>query len=176
MLTWIGRRGYSRHHCRRGERCLFNVREVVVGLDQNQLTRDKRYPRAYIYETHIAVQGKLSELPQGEVLMRPDLGHIKDVPAVILCLRGLHYLRKDSPCRVLAPLNGFEHVLDQEIWILASHRFGLLSSEVTHSLICLYVELDVSKTSILIPPKLAAAKQAVTNRKQRPLLTAVVNL
>ncbi|EZG04694.1 hypothetical protein H106_05582 [Trichophyton rubrum CBS 735.88] len=109
----------------------------------------------HIHETHIAVQGELSELPQGEVLMRPDLGHIKDVPAVILCLRGLHYLCEDSPCRVLSSLNGIEHVLDQEIWILASHRFSLLSREVTHPLICLYVELDVSKASILIPPKVS---------------------
>lgn len=49
--------------------------------------------------------------------MRPDLGHIEDVPAVLLCLFWLHDLEVHGPGRIVAILDCIVHISGMVIWI-----------------------------------------------------------
>lgn len=67
--------------------------------------------------------------------MRPDLGHIEDVPPVFLCFLGTHQLHVHFPRWIVASFNSLKHVLDHIVWVLAGEPRGLLTIEILDSLL-----------------------------------------
>lgn len=81
--------------------------------------------------------------------MRPDLGHIKDVPLVCFSILGIHGLDVDVPDRIIFSLDGLVEVLEEEVWVLAGDSGGFLPSEVLNALLSFDVHLDVFERAIL---------------------------
>lgn len=77
--------------------------------------------------------------------MRPDFGHVEDIPPIFLGLGRIHDLDIDIPYRVVAFLNCFEEILDQKIGILAANRGRFLSGHVLHADRGPDMDLDVFK-------------------------------
>lgn len=81
--------------------------------------------------------------------MRPDLGHIEDIPLIRLCVLGVHDLHIDVPGRIVAFLDGIEQVLDQAIGVFARNLHGFLSGHVLHAQLRFDVDFDVFEGAIL---------------------------
>lgn len=81
--------------------------------------------------------------------MRPNLGHVEDVPLVRLRILGLHHLHKDIPLGVVALLDSLEEVLGQEVGVFAGHLCGGLGVEVLGAALRLEVELDILEATVL---------------------------
>ena len=81
--------------------------------------------------------------------MRPDLGHVKDVPLVGFGILGIHDLDVNIPDGIVLGLDGLVQVLEQEVWILASYSGGFLLGEVFNTLLGLEVHFDVFKSTVL---------------------------
>lgn len=58
--------------------------------------------------------------------MRPDFGHIEDVPLVGFRILGVHNLDVDIPNRIVLAFNGVVQILQEEVWILSSDSGGFL--------------------------------------------------
>lgn len=99
--------------------------------------------------THVAVHGQPANLAQRIVLVRPNLGHVEDVPLVRLRILGLHHLHKDIPLGVVALLDSLEQVLGQEVGVFAGHLCGGLGVEVLGAALGLEVELDILEAAVL---------------------------
>lgn len=102
-----------------------------------------------ILTTDIPIQGQSADLSEWIVLVRPDFGHIKDIPLVILSIFGIHDLNIDIPNRIVSAFDCFEQVLEQIVWILSSYLCSFLSSEVFDTLLGFDVDLDVLERTIL---------------------------
>ena len=81
--------------------------------------------------------------------MRPDFGHIKDVPLVIFSVLGVHDLDIDMPNRIVSAFNCVEQVLQQEIWILSGHLCSFLAGKVLDTLLGFDMNLNILKRTIL---------------------------
>lgn len=93
--------------------------------------------------TNVTIQGHLADLPQRKVLVWPDFGHIKDIPAIVLGLGGIHYLDKNIPRGVVFSLDSLEHISNHVIGILAGNFGCLCLSEILDSLLGLHLDLDI---------------------------------
>lgn len=82
--------------------------------------------------------------------MRPNLGHVENVPLVRLRLLGIHNLDKDIPLGVVALLNSLKEVLGVEVRVFARNPGGSLGVEVLDALLGLEVELDVLEAAVLL--------------------------
>jgi hypothetical protein len=82
--------------------------------------------------------------------MRPDLRHVEDVPAVLLCLLWLHHLEEHGPGRIVATLNRVVHVSSMVIGILSCDLFCFRLLESLDTLIGLEMNLDINETSLYI--------------------------
>lgn len=100
-------------------------------------------------KTHIAVHSKTTNLLQRKILVRPDFGHIKDIPFVFLGLFGAHQLNVDIPSRIVASLDGLKHVLDHVVGILSGDLSSLLAAEILYSLLRFDVDFGVFERAIL---------------------------
>ena len=100
--------------------------------------------------THIPVQGQSANLAKRIVLVRPDLGHVKDVPLVGFSILGIHDLDINIPNRIVLSLNGLVQILEQEVWVLAGYFSGLLLGEVLNPLLSFDVHFDVFERAVLI--------------------------
>lgn len=103
----------------------------------------------FINSTHIAIYNQSSNLPEREIFVMPDLGHVEYVPSVCLCLRGLHDLDVNIPYRIVAALNGLKQVLKQVIRVFSIDLDCLFSSQVLRSEGGLDMDLDIFEGSIL---------------------------
>lgn len=101
-------------------------------------------------QAHVAVQGHLADLPQGEVCVRPDFGHIEDIPPVILGLGWIHDLNKDIPRRKVLSLDGLKHITNHVVRVLTGNFSCFFPSEVLDTLPGLHVDLDVLERAILM--------------------------
>lgn len=81
--------------------------------------------------------------------MRPDLGHVENVPPVLLGFGWIHDLNVNIPLGIISPLDRLEHVPDHVIWIFTGNSSCLLCSEVLHSLLSFDVNFDVFERAIL---------------------------
>lgn len=93
--------------------------------------------------TYITVQGQHANLSQWIVLMRPDFGHVENVPPVLLSVGWVHDLNVDLPLGVVPAVNGLEHVSDHVVWVFACNAGSLLGSEVLDSLLSFDMDFDV---------------------------------
>ena len=80
--------------------------------------------------------------------MRPDFGHVEDVPSISLCLSWIHDLNIDIPHRIIFSLNGLERIPYQVIRIFTCDLGCFLLSENFDSLLSLDVDLDVFECSL----------------------------
>jgi hypothetical protein len=99
--------------------------------------------------THVPVDGQFTDLPKGIVLVRPDLGHVENVPFVALGILEVHDLDIDVPYRIVTFLDRVEQILQQMIWVLASNFGCFLSGKVLDALLGLDMDLDVFEGAIL---------------------------
>lgn len=81
--------------------------------------------------------------------MWPDLGHVEDVPFVVLGLLRTHDLHKHVPFRILFLLDRFEEVVYEVVGVFACDFRSGLSIEVLDAELALDVHLDVAKRTIL---------------------------
>jgi hypothetical protein len=81
--------------------------------------------------------------------MRPDFGHVKNIPLVTFGLFGIHDLNIDIPNRVISLFNCVEYVLEQEVRVLPSNASGFFRTHVFHAELGFDVDLDVLERSIL---------------------------
>ena len=82
-------------------------------------------------------------------MVRPDLGHVEDVPLVGLSILRVHDLHVDVPGRVVLFLNGVVQILQEEVWVLSRDFGGFLRGEGLDTLRCLDVHFDVFERAIL---------------------------
>lgn len=81
--------------------------------------------------------------------MRPDLGHVKDVPLVGFSILGIHDLDINIPDRIVLSLNGLVQILEQEVWVLAGYSGSFLLGEVFDTLLSFEMHFDVFERAIL---------------------------
>lgn len=82
--------------------------------------------------------------------MRPDLRHIKDVPAVLLGLLWLHDLEVHGPGRIVARLYRIVHVGSMIVGILSGDFFSLLLGKVFDALLGLKMDFDIDKPGLCV--------------------------
>ena len=99
--------------------------------------------------TYVAVHGKTTNLLQREVLVRPNLGHVKDVPLVLLGLFGAHQLDIDVPDGIVTPLDSLEHVADHKVGVLSGDLGSFFGREVLNSLLRFDVDFGIFERAIL---------------------------
>lgn len=110
---------------------------------------------------NILVEGKLADGPQRNLLLRPDLGQVEDVPAELLGLLGGQDLDIDGPAGIVALLDGLEEVLGVPVGVLGSQLAGLLIRERLVSLVRLEVDLGVHKGAVGLGPLVGVPRVAV---------------
>lgn len=81
--------------------------------------------------------------------MRPDLGHVEDVPLVGLRILGVHDLDIHIPHGIVTLLNMIVKILDQVIWVLSGDFRGRCGIEVANALLGLDMNLDVLEGAVL---------------------------
>lgn len=81
--------------------------------------------------------------------MRPNLGHIEDVPLVFLGFFGAHQLDVDVPDGVVSSFNGFKHIADHVVGVFSGNPGGFLAGEVLNPLLRFDVNFGVFKRAIL---------------------------
>lgn len=87
--------------------------------------------------------------------MRPDFGHVENIPFVVFGLLRLHHLHVDVPFGVIALLDCIEKIVDKVIRVLSSELRGGFLIEILDSQLGLDMHLDVFKGSVLQPNILA---------------------
>ena len=100
--------------------------------------------------TYIPVHRQASNLSEREICVRPDLGHVEDVPPIFFGLGRLHDLHVNVPDRVVAFLNCLEKILDVMVRILSGYLGSFFSGHVLHSDRRLDVEFHIFVGSILL--------------------------
>lgn len=81
--------------------------------------------------------------------MRPNLGHIKDIPFIFLGLFRAHELDVDIPNRIIASLDGLKHVLDHVVRVFSGYLGSFLASEILYSLLCFDMDFGILERAIL---------------------------
>ena len=109
----------------------------------------------------VAVERHASELHQRVVCLRPDLGHVKDVPLIVCRICSRHDLCAHSPGWEIALGNVVEEVTGGIVGVLHSHLGGLLSCEILDTLLCLEVEFDVVDLACIVEELVGVAAVAV---------------
>lgn len=98
-----------------------------------------------VTKTYIAVHSKTTNLLQRKILMRPNLGHIEDIPFVFLGLFEAHQLDVDIPNRIVASLDSLKHVLDHIVRILSGDLGSFFAAEILYPLLRFDVDFGVFK-------------------------------
>ena len=88
---------------------------------------------------NISIQHKSSHRDQWVVSMRPNLGHIKNIPLVTLSVLLRHYLDLITPYSSLSTVQGFYQILLGEIRVGHLHLVSFFTGKVFNSLFCLKV-------------------------------------
>lgn len=102
----------------------------------------------------VPVQRQLSKAPKGDLVVRPDLGQVEDVPLEVLGLLGSQDLEVGRPARVVALFDRLEEVLGGEIGVLRGQLPGFFAGQRLDPLIGLEVDLDVDEGAIFLLNKL----------------------
>lgn len=114
----------TRHQVRRRKGNLFNFRKIVL---------------------RILVEGEFAKLPEGHVLLWPDLGQVKDVPAELLCFLRCKHLDVDGPAGEISLLDGLEKILSVPVRVVSRHLGGFFACKCLVALIGLEVDLGIDK-------------------------------
>jgi len=80
----------------------------------------------------------------------PDLGDVKNIPAVILSLLGSHDLHLECPAWIFTAGNGFEEISGGMIRICSGQTGCFLASQVFDTLICFEVVFDPEIFTLIV--------------------------
>ena len=136
----VGREAHSGNHIRRLERCQFDLGEEVL---------------------RVAVQRPGADLDERVVLLRPDLGEVERIEAVLLRLVDRHDLDLERPARELAVLDRLVQILAVIVGITACQRVGLCLREELDALVGLEVVLDPEALTVGIDPLVGVRAESV---------------
>lgn len=81
--------------------------------------------------------------------MRPDFGHVEDIPLVSLGFFWVHGLHIDIPYGKITSFDGFIHVLQVKVWILSSNSYRLSIGHILDANLGFDVDLDVFEGAVL---------------------------
>lgn len=109
----------------------------------------------------VLVESELAKGPQGHVLLRPNLGQVKNVPSEFLSFLRSENLDIDCPTGKVSLLNSLKEVLSVPVWVLGRHLGGLFAGERLDALIGLEVNLRVHKRSIRLGPLVSVTRVSV---------------
>ena len=111
---------------------------------------------------YVLVQVELANLAERELVVRPDVGQVEDVDALVLPellgLLGGHGLPADVPAWVVALLNGVVKVLLSVVWGVVRRVF--LSDEAC-ALLALHVHLAIDPIAVLVDELLGVSSVSV---------------
>lgn len=93
--------------------------------------------------------------------MRPNLGHIKDVPAERLGLFRGHDLEVGGPSGKVSRLDGVPEVCGVIVWVLTGKSGGLGVGDSVVALVRLEVDLDVGERPVLLGELVGVAAVSV---------------
>lgn len=93
--------------------------------------------------------------------MRPNLGHVKDVPAERLGLFRGHDLEVGSPSGEVSRLDGVPEVCGVVVWVLTGKSSGLGVGDGVVALVRLEVDLDVGERPVLFSELVSVAAVSV---------------
>jgi len=82
--------------------------------------------------------------------VRPDPGHIEDIPAVVFCLFWLHDLKVHSPRREIALLNGVVKVGGMVVGVLSCNFICFCLREIFDALVSLEMDFDINEAGLYI--------------------------
>ena len=109
----------------------------------------------------VAVQHQLAHGDAGVVRVRPDLGHVEDVPAVLVAVGLGHDLDLHRPGHALARLQGVEERAGRVVGVRGLELVGLRGVQVLYSLVGEVVELDPEGLVLLVDPLEGVAAESV---------------
>ena len=116
-------------------------------ISESLYTNVPRY-RKKTGATNISIQGQFCYRLQWEVGVRPDLRHVENVPAVVLCLLGSHDLKVHRPRRVIAFLNCIVQLSGMVARVLPCKLICFCLGQVLNALVRLEMDLDVHEASL----------------------------
>jgi hypothetical protein len=96
------------------------------------------------------VYSETTNLLQREILVRPNLGYIEDICFVFLGLFGAHQLDVDILNRIVASLDGLNHVLDHIVRVLSGDLGSFFAGEILYSLLRFDVDFGIFERAILV--------------------------
>jgi hypothetical protein len=99
---------------------------------------------------YIFVQCQFTHWPKRKLSLRPNFGHIEDIPAIVLGLFGCHDLYIHCPRRKVSSIDGILEVFSLVIRILARDPCGFLICVRFDALICPENELHIVKSTIFL--------------------------
>jgi len=99
---------------------------------------------------YVSVEGELSKLSERVVLVRPDLGQVKDVDLALLGLLGCHDLDVGLPLGEVSTLNSLKEILGGVVGSGSSELGGLLLSQELDTLLGQEMDLDVDPVTLLV--------------------------
>lgn len=105
----------------------------------------------------VLVKSELTESSERELVVRPDLGEVKDGPLELLSLLGGADLDVTSPRGERATLDGVEEVFLGVVGVGSGESDSLVIGEVLDALVGLHVDLDVVERAILLDPLVGVA-------------------
>lgn len=111
--------------------------------------------------THVLIQRELAKRPKGNILVRPDLGKIKDIPPELLSIGRIENLYITNPGWVIIVLYRVEQILSMPVRILGSHLGGFGVGEVFDALIGLAVNLNILKCAIWLGELVSVARVTI---------------
>lgn len=115
-----------------------NTRHQVRGRKGNLLNLGKVVLR-------VLVESEFAKLPEGHVLLWPDLGQVKDVPAELFGFLRCKHLNVDGPAGEFSLLDGLEKILSVPVRVISGHLVGFFSRKCLVALIGLEVDLGIDK-------------------------------
>ena len=140
MEDWVRRGFHTGDHVRGRKGDLLDFGKVVFG---------------------IAIEREFAERSQRNLLLRPDLGQVEDIPAELLCLLGGQNLQIAGPAGILAVLDAVEEILRVPVGVLGGHLARLLVVEGLAPLIGLAMYLDIIEGAIGLGEFVGMARVAV---------------
>lgn len=96
----------------------------------------------------VLVQGEFAKRPEWNLLLRPNLGQIEDIPAKLFSLFRAQDLKVAGPAWVFTILDGVEEVLRVPVRILRCHVAGFSIGEGLAALVGFAVDLDIVERAV----------------------------
>lgn len=96
----------------------------------------------------IFVQCEFAEWSEGNFLLWPHLGQVKDVPTELLSLLRAKDLEIAGPAGIVAVLDRVEQILRMPVGVLGCHITSFGTGESFTALVRLTMDLDVAEAAI----------------------------